>query len=253
MDSRSFLFHLGLELRRYLRDRLGAFWTFVFPFLMLFLFMWMYGGKYGLTNNYLVTGMVAMTVIATCLFGFTVVLVELRARDVFKMFHLFPLRKSDYLAAFITSRLVILVLFCAAYLLAAHLLYGIDLRSDPLQWLLLTGLLLLGSACFLAIGLALSSRLASVTAATAVANLVYFPMIFFSDLFYPQDELPGWIGKLMQWLPLTPFVASLRAVIAPAVDWSALAGPVLNLLAWSLLSAALAIGLFRWQNPGAGQ
>lgn len=249
MDRQALAFHLELELRRYLRDRLGAFWTFVFPFLMLFLFMWMYGGKYGLSNNYLVTGMVGMTVIATCLFGFSVVLVELRARDVFKMFHLFPLRKSDYLTAFVISRMVILVLFCGVYLAVSHGLYGIDLHLRPLQWLVLAGLLILGSACFLAIGLALSSRLASVTAATAVANLVYFPMIFFSDLFYPQGDLPGWIGQLMRLLPLTPFVDALRAVVAPEIAWQALAAPIVNMLSWALVSVATAVVFFRWQNP----
>lgn len=251
MHSQTLAFHLKLELRRYLRDRLGAFWTFVFPFLMLFLFMWMYGGRYGLSNNYLVTGMVGMTVIATCLFGFSVVLVELRARDVFKMFHLFPLRKADYLAAFVASRMVILVLFCGIYLAVAHGLYGIDLHLDPLQWLVLTGLLVLGSACFLAIGLALSSRLASVTAATAVANLVYFPMIFFSDLFYPQGELPGWIGQLMHLLPLTPFVEALRAVVAPEIHWQALWSPALNMVVWAVASVAMSVVFFRWQNVGA--
>jgi ABC-2 type transport system permease protein len=251
MHNQAFALHLKLELRRYLRDRLGAFWTFVFPFLMLFLFMWMYGGKYGLSNNYLVTGMVGMTVIATCLFGFTVVLVELRARDVFKMFHLFPLRKSDYLSAFVVSRMVILVLFCGVYLVVSHALYGIDLHLRPLQWLVLAGLLLLGSTCFLAIGLALSSRLSSVTAATAVANLVYFPMIFFSDLFYPQADLPGWIGHLMRLLPLTPFVDALRAVVAPEIAWQALPSPIINMLGWSVVSVAAAVAFFRWQNPGA--
>lgn len=244
------LFHLGIEIKRYLRDRMGAFWTFVFPFLMLVLFMWMYGdGKYGLHHNYLVTGMVGMSVIATCLFGFSVVLVELRSRDVFKMFQIFPMRKSEYLVAFVLSRIVILVLFCLFYLAIANGIYGIDLRWDAKQLAALIVMLLIGSACFLSIGLALSSRLATVTAATAVTNLVYFPMIFFSDLFYPQGALPGWIGSVMKLLPLTPFVESLRAVVSPAIDWQALGLPVLNMLAWTLVSILIATSFFRWQNP----
>ncbi len=244
------LFHLDIEIKRYMRDRMGAFWTFAFPFLMLFLFMWMYGGgKYGLTNNYLVTGMVGMTVIATCLFGFSVVLVELRSRDVFKMFHLFPMHKSEYLVAFILSRVVILVLFCLLYVAVAHWMYGIDLRWDAKQLGVLVGMLLLGSACFLSIGLALSCRLTTVTAATAVTNLIYFPMIFFSDLFYPQGDLPGWIGSLMNLLPLTPFVDSLRAVVSPRIEWHALSLPILSMLAWTMGSIAFAAAFFRWQNP----
>jgi ABC-type polysaccharide/polyol phosphate export permease len=250
MRAANIVFHLALEIKRYMRDRTGAFWTFVFPFLMLFLFMWMYGGnRFGMTNNYLVTGMVGMTVLATCLFGFSVVLVELRSRDVFKMFHIFPLRKLEYLSAFILSRVVILVSFCLLYTAVAHGLYGIDLRLDALQFAALAAILLLGSACFLAIGLAMSSRLSTVTAATAVTNLVYFPMIFLSDLFYPQGELPGWIGAFMKLLPLTPFVDSLRAVIAPSIEWKALTTPALNMLAWTGGSVLLATVFFRWQNP----
>lgn len=250
MNPSVVLFQLRLEIMRYLRDGMGAFWTFAFPFLMLFLFMWMYAGaRFGLSNDYLVTGMVGMTVIATCLFGFSVVLVELRSRDIFKMFHIFPIKKAEYLLAFIVSRVLILVVFCVIYLLVADLIYGISLRLDWLQWTLLLALLFLGSMCFLALGLALSSRLVSVTAATAAVNLLYFPLIFFSDLFYPQAHLPTWIAKLVNVLPLSSFVHALRAVIGPGIEWGALALPTAHLVAWLCVSLMLAALFFRWQNP----
>lgn len=249
MNLKIVAYQLILEIKRYGRDRMGAFWTFAFPFLMLYLFMWMYGGdKYGLSNSYLVSGMVGMTVIATCLFGFAVVLVDLRARDVFKMFHLFPIRRSEYLLAFVLSRVIILTLFCVAYLLIAHALYGLDLRAEPAQWLAIVALLIMGSVTFLAFGLALSSRLSSVAGATGLTNLIYFPLIFLSDLFYPQQGLPKWVADVINFFPLTDFVNALRGAIAPTVQWENIGDLAPKLLAWTAVSLAIAAYSFRWNN-----
>ncbi|MFC4158919.1 ABC transporter permease [Chitinimonas lacunae] len=249
MNIKVIAYQLVLEIKRYGRDRMGAFWTFAFPFLMLYLFMWMYGGdKYGLSNSYLVAGMVGMTIIATCLFGFAVVLVDLRAREVFKMFHLFPLGRVDYLLAFVLSRVIILTGFSVFYLLVAHAIYGLDLRADWGQWLAIVSLLLMGSITFLAFGLALSSRLSSVTAATGLTNLLYFPLIFLSDLFYPQQGLPSWVAQAINLFPLTDFVNALRGAIAPTVEWSRIGELMPKLLIWTTVSLLLTVYGFRWHN-----
>jgi len=45
-------------------------------------------------------------------------------------------------------------------------------------------------------------------------ELVITPMLFFSGVFFPLDNFPGWMKTLAQFLPLTHAVEVSRAVYA---------------------------------------
>jgi ABC-type polysaccharide/polyol phosphate export permease len=78
-------------------------------------------------------------------------------------------------------------------------------------------------------------------------NLVMVPMWLMSGVFFSSSRFPEPLQPLIQALPLTALNDSLRSVInegAPLVaSWSDLG----IMLAWGLVSFALAMKLFRWQ------
>ena len=82
-------------------------------------------------------------------------------------------------------------------------------------------LVVLGTATFLAMGFALSSFASTVETYAPISNLVFFPMMLLSGVYFRLDSAPQWMQKAVFVLPLSPFLRVLRAVFN---DGATLAG-----------------------------
>ncbi len=105
------------------------------------------------------------------------------------------------------------------------------------------GLLLLGTACFAALGLALAGALRA-EATLALANLVYVLLLVGGGVVVPLDRYPEPAQPLVQLLPSGALAHGLREVAEGAAPGLAVVGV---LLAWTVLGAVLAGRTFRWE------
>ena len=88
----------------------------------------------------------------------------------------------QYLASFLLSRLVMLVIEVAAFLGFARLVFGVPFRGSLWQ---LGFLCVLTSLAFSALGLLVASRAKTMEAASGLMNLVMLPMwILSGDLLF---------------------------------------------------------------------
>ena len=96
--------------------------------------------------------------------------------------------------------------------------YGVPFPWDQLPILFVT--LLLGAACFCALGLAISGFVPNERAAPAVVNAIILPLLFISDIFIriPPDNTLAQIGNLF---PVRHFALVLQGIWTPALN-----GPV---------------------------
>ena len=109
-----------------------------------------------------------------------------------------------------------------------------------------TLLVLLGSLCFITIGLLVGSIAKTEDAAAAMANLVTLPMTFLAGVFFPLDSAPGVVRGVSKVLPLTYLADGLRGVAVQdhSFVWTV---PKLGLLvAFTVAIAAVALRSFRW-------
>jgi ABC-type polysaccharide/polyol phosphate export permease len=79
-------------------------------------------------------------------------------------------------------------------------------------------------------------------------NLVMLPMWVFSGVFFSSENFPRQMQPFIQALPLTPLIDGLRATM---LEGQSLATPVqalrlVALVAWGLITFALALRWFRW-------
>ena len=82
-----------------------------------------------------------------------------------------------------------------------------NLRGNPL---LILGIIIAGSLAFLAIGFAISSIARNAETAASYANLITFPMLFLSGVFFAVDTVPTWLQPVLKILPLAYLVDALR-------------------------------------------
>jgi len=75
----------------------------------------------------------------------------------------------------------------------------------PLMFLLATSM---GS-----LGILLASRVKSTEAFQAIMQMLMFPMIFLSGVFFPMQNLPGWMSVIVKINPATYGVSTIRQVV----------------------------------------
>lgn len=184
--------------------------------------------------GFLITGMAALTIISTALFGFTGVLIQLRHSGALKPFQIMPVKQLQYVTAFSVSRIVVLMAFTLGFVCVFNLVYraGMTLSGSVL---LLTALVsLVGIFAFLGIGLLIASLITSPATGQALINTLNIPIIFLSDLFIPVSSMPEWLQSAVAYSPINAFVNLLRHVLD---------GQALEAGNWAVLGVLMAIGV----------
>src|SRR4029077_2008949 len=110
------------------------------------------GGRY---IDFLVPGLLGMSLMGGGLWGVGFVTVDMRIRKVLKRFLATPMRKGDFLAAILLSRLLFLIPEMVVLLLFARLAFGVVVQGSLVA---MAALILLGAFAFAGIGLLVASR-----------------------------------------------------------------------------------------------
>lgn len=85
---------------------------------------------------------------------------------------------------------------------------------EPVRWLRLVAVLLIGALPLAFIGLTVGF-LASATAATAVLNGIWLPMVVASGLWMPLSIMPSWVQSIASFLPPYHLAQLALAQISP--------------------------------------
>ena len=183
------------EFLRVLRTPAFAIPSLAFPVVFYVLFAILLPGQWGdyQKSAYLLATYGAFGVIGPALFGFGVGLAIERENGWLELKRVSPMPTFAYFLAKIFMSLVFgLAVLCLLSIAAIG--FG-GVRVDPLVWLKLVAVLLLGTAPFCALGL-LIGTLVKGLAAVAIVNLVYLPMSVLSGLWMPLFAFPVLIQKL---------------------------------------------------------
>jgi ABC-2 type transport system permease protein len=111
----------------------------------------------------------------------------------------------------------------------------------PLWWMLL--LVVLGTAAFGAVGLLLGGTLRA-ELVLAVANIVWFVLLFAGGVLVPVAQLPGPLGVVVGLLPSGALAEGLRGVL---LGGTPTLGQVVVLLVWAVVAGGIASRTVRWQ------
>jgi ABC-type multidrug transport system permease subunit len=198
------------------------------------------GGRY---IDFLVPGLLGMSLMGGGLWGVGFGIVDMRIRKVLKRFLATPMRKSDFLTAILVSRLAFLAPEVFVLLLFARVAFGVVIQGSLVAMALL---ILLGALTFAGIGLLVASRANTLETVSGLMNLVMLPMWVLSGIFFSADRFPDAVQPVIQALPLTQLNNALRNVSLEGASLSSQWLPVTILAAWGVGSFALALRWFRW-------
>lgn len=193
--------------------------------------------------DFIIPGILAMSIMQSGLFG-VIPLVEWREKKVLKRLGVTPLSRSTVVASQLVFRLVLAVLQAAILLFIANLVFNVPVLGNLF---LLLGLVVLGTLTFISLGYVVAARVKTVEGATPIVNLISFPMLFLSGVFFPVDMMPDFIRPVVTALPLTYLADGFRQVMVQSPPLYSMSIDVLVLFGWLIVCIALTVRFFRWE------
>ncbi len=194
--------------------------------------------------DWLFPGILAMNLMFSCLFGVGYVVLQYRQSGFLKRLHATPLTAFEFLTAQVFSRLTIIVFITMALYLGVGALIGFH-NSGNLALLLL--LLVLGSLSMIALGLTIAARFSSQELVNGLLNLLTWPMMLLSGVWFSLAGSPRWVRWIADALPLTQLLHAARAVMLYGAGVQQIAPNLLYLAAVTLVFLAFGAWSFKWR------
>lgn len=195
--------------------------------------------------DWLLPGILGMNMMFSCLFGVGYVVVRYRKNGFLKRLRATPLTSFEFIAAQVASRMVLIMLITGFIYTGTHLL--LDTRMEGSYFTLFL-VAFVGAISLISLGLLISARVTSEELAGGLLNLITWPMMMLSGVWFSLEGAPDIVYKIGSIFPLTHILNSARAVM---LDGATLVDVAPSLIALTLLSAVfLAIGarVFRWSQ-----
>ncbi len=242
----------------FLRTPRTAFFTFLFPLILLALLDSLNSGqtitgangsKVSFAAYY--TPSIGIFGLVTACYTWTIfTIATARDRGIIKRVMGTPLPTSIYVTSW--GMAAIITGFVSTALLVVIGLLAFNVSIEPRLIPAAVATVLLGATCLSALGLAVSSFVRKVESAPMVANLTSFPVIFLSGVFFPISEAPDWLQKVADVFPVAHLVDAFASCFDPSTTGSGFTSDLWLLAAWTAVGLFVAARRFRAEMTAAG-
>jgi ABC-2 type transport system permease protein len=245
----------GRDLAHWVRQPATLVLNLLFMVMVVLLFGYLFGGAMtvpggGSYREFLMPGMFALSM----LFGVEATMIAVTtdaARGVTDRFRSMPMARSAVVAGRGIADMLNSVLGLAI-LVACGLLVGWRWHGSVADTMAALGLLLLFRFALVWVGVYLGLLVRNPEAVVAVQVLVW-PLGFLSNAIAPTATMPGWLGVVAEWNPLSATVTATRELFGNpglgGVSWAD-QHALLLAVAWPLLILAsfVPLAVHRWQR-----
>ena len=204
-----------MELKLFLRNPTGAFFTVIFPLMLIVVFgiiygngPGFYGSEYGLVDVYVpsFTGMIVAIAALTIL---NTEIATAREKGVLRRLKATPLRPITIMTSKLIMVFMVTSLGMVIMIVAGKLAFGLRFNGNPLEVIVA---FVLSSFSFFAFGLVIASLMPNVRAAESVGFILLFLMLFLSGVFVPFEVVPDTVQQVAQVLPMTHVTTLMRGL-----------------------------------------
>ncbi len=193
--------------------------------------------------DWLVPGVLAMNMMFSCLWGVGWVVVRYRKNGVLKRLQATPLTPFEFLSAQVIARIIIIAGVTLLVFVGANLVVDFTIRGSYLALFLV---FLSGAACLTSMGLIVATRLKTEEVADGLLNLISWPMMFFSGVWFSMEGTHPLAQFVSQLFPLTHLVDAARRIMIDGAGVSGVMFEISLLSGLTLLLLVVSSRLFRW-------
>ena len=194
--------------------------------------------------DWVIPGILSMNMMFSALFGVGFVIVRYRKNGMLKRLKATPITAFEYLSAQVVSRMILIMIVTAFVFYAANFFLDFVMNGSHLNLFLVFAL---GAFSMISLGLVVAARITSEETAGGLLNLISWPMMFFSGVWFSLEGTVPMMQTISEIFPLTHVTAAARAIM---IDGAVLLDIAYHLLVLSLQSIAFLLfgsWYFKWE------
>jgi ABC-2 type transport system permease protein len=195
--------------------------------------------------DFLLPGLLAFTLMQLSIAGSGFNIVEYRRKGILKRLFVTPIRPRDFIASIVMARMAIVLIQLTVLILVAVLVLNVTIVGNFVSFYFIV---MLGTFIFLCLGFCLGSIAKTQQAVMAVGNIVIFPQIFLSGVFYPIESMPELIKPIAKILPLSFVSTAMREIANNGASLLSIAPSLFGIALWFVIAFILATRLFVWKE-----
>jgi len=194
--------------------------------------------------DWVLPGILAMNMMFSCLFGIGYVIVRYRKNGVLKRLKATPLSAFEFLSAQILSRLILIMVITAIVYIGCDIFIDFFMLGSILTLFLV---FTLGAICLIALGLVVSTRTTSEEFAGGILNMLSWPMMILSGVWFSLEGTHPAFQAFAQLLPLTHIVDAARAVMNDGAGIADIMSQLIIIVVMSVVFLLFGALRFRWE------
>ncbi|MCB1800451.1 MAG: ABC transporter permease [Gammaproteobacteria bacterium] len=194
--------------------------------------------------DWVLPGVLAMNVLFSSLWGVGWVIVRYRKNGVLRRLRATPLSASEFLLAQIGSRLLVVTAVNLLVFFATHLLLDFTMHGS---YLALAAVFLSGSMALISLGLTVAARVRSEELADGLLNLMSWPMLMLSGVWFSLEGTNIWAQRIAEFLPLTHIVNAARRIMLDGAGFNDVWFEIGLMSTIAMVLLSLSARAFRWQ------
>lgn len=245
MFVRSVLALVAGQLTELRRSKTALFWILAFPLGFLFLFGFVMARGDARVMAILMPGLLTTTLMSGGLFGVALPLVQQREAGLLRRLRVTPVAAAAVGVAHGITAIVTGFLSLVILLTLATVVFGLQIAGSLPA---VAGVFFCGACALVPLGLVVGSTARDMRTAPAIANLLFFPLMFLSGSAMPFAVLPEGVKTFARLLPTTYLVDCYSSVIVRGDGLMSIAGSLAVLLGIGAVGIGLTSMLFRWEG-----
>jgi ABC-2 type transport system permease protein len=197
------------------------------------------------TIQFYTPGLLGWAVAMSASFGAAATIQGWRQSKLIRRLQLAPVSARTVVGARVGVTIGIALVQMAVFVGLAAAAFGLTLTGS---WWMAIPLLMVGTLCFMSIGLLAGAITKTTEGAVNAANFMVLPMAFLSGSFFPLDGSPEWLQAFSNLLPLKHLNDGMLDVMVRGEGPQAALVPMAILAAFTLVVTLVAARLFRWET-----
>ena len=193
--------------------------------------------------DWVLPGILGMNMMFSCMFGVGYVVVRYRKNGCLKRLSATPLSSFEFITAQVASRMVLIMAITVFVYTGTHLFLDTRMEGNFFTLFLVA---LVGAISMVSLGLVISARVTSEELAGGLLNLINWPMMLLSGVWFSLEGAGEFVQNLAKLFPLTHVLASARAVMLDGATLIDVAPSLVALTALSAVFIGIGARVFRW-------